>query len=174
MKLSTTALWVSMLRIMLAPVVLIYLTQYPYKVEVVLAIVVIAAISDFLDGYIARAQNLVSKFGAILDYTADKVFVLSTLMILSIAKVLPFWITIIILYREIIIMGLRMFATHKKMEIPANHLGKLKTAVLFVAIIALLLKFEINYYLFVIGVFLTVLSFLVYVKNFFSALPEDA
>ena len=60
------------------------------------------------------------------------------------------------------------------MEIPANYLGKLKTAVLFLAIIALLLKFEFNYYLFIVGVFLTVISFLIYVKNFFSALPEEA
>ena len=112
---------------------------------------------------------MVTKFGAILDYTADKVFVLSTLIILSIASDLPYWITIVILYREIMIMGMRMFATHKKLEIPASHIGKGKTAVLFIAIGALLLGYDFNFYIFYLGVVLTIVSFVEYANKFFSS-----
>lgn len=172
MKANNIALWISFLRIVIAPVVLIYLSSNPYKTEIVLGIVVLAAFTDFLDGFIARHQNMVSKFGAVLDYTADKIFVISTLIILSISKELPYWITIVIFYREILVMGMRVFATHKNLEIPATKLGKSKTAVLFVAIIALLLGFEYNYYIFLVGVILTVISFIDYANSFFSALSK--
>ena len=172
MNLDNIAFWLSLTRIILAPVVLIYLGEFDYKSEIVLGIVVFAALTDFLDGYIARRQNMVTKFGAILDYTADKIFVLSTLIILSISKELPYWITIVILYRELIVMGMRMYATHKKLEIPASNLGKGKTAVLFVAIIALLLGFNFNIYIFILGVLLTVVSFIEYANKFFSTLAR--
>ena len=132
-------------------------------------IVALGGISDFLDGYMARYQGMTSRFGAILDFTADKLFVLSVLFILSVAGVLPVWISLIIFYREILVMGLRLYAAYEDIELKASPLGKLKTFVLFVAIFILLLGFDWNIYLFYLCVLLTIYSFYDYVVRFRQA-----
>lgn len=172
MKIWHIAQYLSLLRVFLSPVAALYLFDIPCKNEILIAVVIIAGITDFLDGYMARKQGKMSYFGAILDFTADKVFILSVLVVLSIAGLLPIWITLIVLYREILVMGMRIYASYNKIEIKASMIGKWKTFIFFVAIVILLLGYSINYYLFVIGAALTLISFADYFNKFRKGLIE--
>ncbi|HEY8743553.1 MAG TPA: CDP-diacylglycerol--glycerol-3-phosphate 3-phosphatidyltransferase [Chloroflexota bacterium] len=99
------------------------------------AIFVVAAITDFLDGYLARQQGLNSDLGVFLDLTADKVLVSALLVALVSLQPRYFvWIAIIIIFREFIVTGLRSYAAARGLVIPARAGGKLKTVVTLVAL----------------------------------------
>ena len=131
-----------------------------------LIIVIISAITDFLDGYVARARGKTSYLGAIHDFTADKIFVLSALLVFSMAGMIPVWVTFIILYREVLVMGFRIYTSYNKVEIKASMMGKYKTAVLFVGLIVMLLGFEQYMYVIYLSLFLTIISFIDYFLKF--------
>ena len=102
-----------------------------------------ASLTDKLDGYIARSRNQVTTFGKFLDPLADKILVLSALIILVEYGKIPSWIPIIVLAREFIVSGYRLIAVEKGGKvIAASILGKLKTATQMVAII--LIMFDPN------------------------------
>ena len=93
--------------------------------------IIIAGLTDFFDGYVARLEKKTSYLGAIHDFTADKLFVLSALLVFSVAGKIPTWVTFIILYREIFVMGMRIYTSYNRVEIKASPIGKFKTAILF-------------------------------------------
>ena len=102
------------------------------------AIFIIASITDKLDGYLARKNNQITTFGKFLDPLADKILVLSAMLILADSKTfcLPVWIPIIVLAREFIVSGYRLVAVEKGGKvIAASKWGKLKTVTQMVAII---------------------------------------
>jgi CDP-diacylglycerol--glycerol-3-phosphate 3-phosphatidyltransferase len=88
---------------------------------------VIAAISDFLDGYLARRLGLVTPLGKLLDPLADKVLVCSAYVYLSACGLCPVWVTVLILAREFLVTGLRQIAVEAGQVIAADRLGKWKT-----------------------------------------------
>lgn len=97
---------------------------------------IIASITDKLDGYIARSQNMVTTFGKFLDPLADKILVLTALVILVQFNRLPAWIPAIVLAREFLVSGYRLVALEKGGQVvSASFWGKLKTATQMVAII---------------------------------------
>jgi len=101
------------------------------------AIFIIASITDKLDGYIARSRQQITTFGKFLDPLADKILVLSAMLILVEVGHLPAWIPIIVLTREFIVSGYRLVAVEKGGKvIAASVWGKLKTVTQMVAIIA--------------------------------------
>lgn len=111
------------------------------------AVFSLASITDWLDGYIARRMNIVTVFGKFLDPIADKLIVMSALiMILPFGRV-PAWMVLLILGREIIITGLRGIASSEGIVIQASDLGKFKTIFQIVAIIGLLLHYDYNWFL---------------------------
>lgn len=97
-------------------------------------IFVVAALTDFLDGYLARRQRLTSDLGVFLDLTADKALVATLLIALVALQRLTVWIAIVIVLREFIVTGLRSYAAARGMVIPARAGGKLKTLVTLVAL----------------------------------------
>jgi CDP-diacylglycerol--glycerol-3-phosphate 3-phosphatidyltransferase len=101
-------------------------------------IFVVASITDFLDGYIARKYNLVTVFGKFIDPLADKLIVMAALLILNDAGIIPIWITVVILSREFIVTGIRLIAVGDGKVIAASNLGKYKTASTMVALVMLL------------------------------------
>jgi CDP-diacylglycerol---glycerol-3-phosphate 3-phosphatidyltransferase len=88
---------------------------------------VIAAISDFLDGYLARKLGLVTPMGKLLDPLADKVLVCSAFVYLSAGGLCPVWVTVVILAREFLVTGLRQIAMEAGQVMAADRLGKWKT-----------------------------------------------
>ena len=102
---------------------------------------IFAAITDFVDGHIARKYNLVTNFGKFIDPVADKLLVLSALVMLSWHSLLPAWIVVIVLFRELAVDGLRLVAVEQGKVIAAGKLGKIKTTIQMVLIIASLVYY---------------------------------
>ena len=106
----------------------------------ILAIFSIASYTDHLDGKIARRDNLITAFGKFADPLADKILVLSVMLILVEDGRLPAWIPIIVLFREFVVSGYRLIAVEKGGKvIAANIWGKVKTVTQMIAIILMLL-----------------------------------
>lgn len=97
---------------------------------------IVASITDKLDGYIARSRNMVTTFGKFLDPLADKILVLTSLVILVQFNRLPAWVPAIVLTREFLVSGYRLVALEKGGQVvAASFWGKLKTATQMVAIV---------------------------------------
>lgn len=104
-------------------------------------IFIIASLTDKLDGYIARSRNQVTTFGKFLDPLADKILVLTTMIILVEKGSIPAWIPIIVLAREFIVSGYRLVAVEKGGKVVAASIwGKLKTVAQMLAIIFALIN----------------------------------
>ena len=118
----------SLLRVALIPLCLgLMYAATPLCDALALAVFLIASFTDFLDGHIARSQNLVTDLGRFIDPVADKLLVLSVMILLCAQGKLAAWMVIIVLARELSVDGLRLVAMLKGKVIAAGHLGKIKT-----------------------------------------------
>ena len=142
---------ITLFRVLLIPIIMIIAEidslQYPYIGTltkgnlIMLVIFLIATFSDFLDGYIARKQHIVTEFGKFADPLADKILVLALMMILLEQRtLLPAYAVTIILAREFIVTGFRIIAASKQVVIAAGWLGKIKTNLQFLMVILLLIN----------------------------------
>jgi CDP-diacylglycerol--glycerol-3-phosphate 3-phosphatidyltransferase len=109
----------------------------PYSRYIALAIFIVASLTDFADGYIARKYNMVTNLGKFLDPLADKILVLSAMIIFVERGALAAWIVIIIIFRELAITGFRTIAAAEKVIIAASKWGKWKTTFQMFMIISL-------------------------------------
>jgi len=108
----------------------------PIESLVIIAIFAIASYTDHLDGAIARKNNIVTTFGKFADPLADKILVLSAMLMLVEMQKLPAWIPIIVLTREFVVSGYRLIAVEKGGQVIAASIwGKIKTATQMIAII---------------------------------------
>jgi CDP-diacylglycerol---glycerol-3-phosphate 3-phosphatidyltransferase len=129
------------------PVFLVFMLwpELPYGKYIAGGIFIIAALSDLLDGYIARKHNLVTNFGKFMDPLADKLLVSSALVCFVELKLLPAWIVIIIIAREFIISGFRLIASDNGVVIAAGWWGKLKTNVQMVMSVMLIINLDYTF-----------------------------
>ena len=102
-------------------------------------IFLVAAITDFLDGYLARKTGQITKFGIILDPIADKILVISALILLVDMVRISAWIAMVIIVREFVVTGIRVVALSKDIIIPAETGGKIKTVVQMTSVVLLLM-----------------------------------
>jgi CDP-diacylglycerol--glycerol-3-phosphate 3-phosphatidyltransferase len=131
------------LRIALTPVVVaLLLLPFPGAGIVAFVIFAVAAVTDSLDGRIARARGLVSPLGVFMDLTADKVLVVGVLVAMVEVGLLPTWIVATILVRELVVAGVRQVAAASDVVMSARLLGKAKTLTTLVAMAILLLAFD--------------------------------
>lgn len=107
-----------------------------------LALFVVASVTDWFDGYLARKNNLVTNFGKFMDPLADKLLVCSAMICMIELNRLPAWFVIIIIGREFIISGFRLIAAENGIVIAANYWGKFKTTSQMIMIILLILHFD--------------------------------
>jgi len=143
-------------------------------------IFILASITDFFDGYIARSRNLVTKFGKFMDPLADKLLVLSAFICLVELQIIPGWAVIIIISRELIVSIFRAIAASDGIVIAAGSLGKYKTATQMVAVIIFcfnplitrVTSFPIAMILFYICTILTLLSGFDYIYRNRAVLSE--
>jgi len=98
----------------------------------------VAAVSDYLDGYLARKLNLVTALGKLLDPLADKILVCSGFVYLTAAGFCPVWVTCVILGREFMVTGLRQIAVEQNVVLAADNLGKWKTTTQLIYLIGYL------------------------------------
>lgn len=132
----------------------------PFRERVAAVVFCILAATDAIDGYIARRQKMVTRFGAILDPLADKLLVLSALIFL-IGRGVPAWMAWVIIAREFSVVGLRLLVAPKTVIAP-SLLGKLKTAAEMVGIVFVLLGFWLAWWVLLAAVVLSVVSALQY------------
>ncbi len=134
----------TIIRILLVPIMLIvYLINIPGNIfgiplsAIIIDIIfIIGALTDKVDGYLARKNNQITNFGKFLDPIADKILVISAMLILIQMGNLPAWIPIIIITREFAVSGYRLIAVQENGEvIAANKWGKIKTVTQMIAII---------------------------------------
>lgn len=117
----------------------------PYTWIIIDILFIIASATDKLDGYIARSRNEITTFGKFLDPIADKILVLTAMIMLVEAKRLPAWIPIIVVFREFIVSGYRLVAVGNNGKVIAASIwGKLKTVSQMIALIIALI--DINQY----------------------------
>ena len=129
----------TMLRIVAVPVLVVALLDETPDGDVIAAIVfALAALTDGLDGYIARRRKQVTTFGKLMDPLADKLLVIAALISLVSLDRLAAWIAMVIIARELAVTGLRSVAAERGVVIAASWLGKLKTALQVAAIFALI------------------------------------
>ncbi|HLS48738.1 MAG TPA: CDP-diacylglycerol--glycerol-3-phosphate 3-phosphatidyltransferase, partial [Actinomycetaceae bacterium] len=118
---------VTMIRVALVPVFAWLAMQDSWQLRLIGAgVFLLAALTDKLDGYLARSRNLVTNFGKIADPIADKALVLTALVLLAVANTLPWWVPAIIIVRELGITLLR-FVMLRRSVMAASAGGKLKT-----------------------------------------------
>ncbi len=144
---------------------------------IAVALFIIASITDAMDGHIARKYNLVTNFGKFMDPLADKLLVCSALICL--VGVIPAWIVIIIISRELIISGFRTIAADNGVVIAASYWGKFKTIFQMVMIIWLILDLGFGWYnvigtiLIYISLILTIVSMIDYIVKNKAVLAEN-
>src|SRR5436305_8750231 len=120
-------------------VFLLVLINQPWAFLGATLLFMLASITDFFDGYLARRFNAVSALGVFLDLTADKIFVSAVFLALVQISLVPAWSVFVIITREFLVTGLRSMAAAKGKVIPAGIWGKQKTFITMVAMGALLL-----------------------------------
>lgn len=158
---------ITILRIILVPVFLFFIAiKIPYGTQLATLVFIIAALTDTLDGYIARSRNQVTKFGKFLDPLADKLIVTAALISLVELEQLSTWLVMIIIAREFAITGLRAVAASEGIVIAASNWGKAKTVTQIIAIIAALMNIPYNNILIILAVVITIISGIDYIyKN---------
>lgn len=136
----------TMIRIFLVPVFLFFITvkEIPYGSIIATIVFIIAALTDQLDGHIARSRNQITNFGKFMDPLADKLLVTAALVSLVELELVSGWAVVVILAREFAVSGLRTLAASDGIVIAASWWGKIKTVTQMIAILLLLLKVNIN------------------------------
>ncbi|HZJ58385.1 MAG TPA: CDP-diacylglycerol--glycerol-3-phosphate 3-phosphatidyltransferase [Clostridia bacterium] len=127
-------------RILIIPLFMVCLLgNFPYSQYIAALIFILAASTDTMDGYIARKRNEVTNLGRFLDPLADKLLITSALVVLVEMGKVSSIVTIIIISREFIVTGFRIIAASEGIVIAASWLGKIKTIVQIVSVVAILL-----------------------------------
>jgi len=130
----------TVLRIVAVPVIVVaLLDETPNGDALAAAVFALAAVTDGLDGYIARRRQEVTTFGKLMDPLADKLLVVAALVALVSLDRLAAWVAMVIIARELAVTGLRSLAAERGVVIAASWLGKVKTALQVAAIVALII-----------------------------------
>ena len=165
----------TILRIVLIPFIVISIVNDEYIIALVFFI--ISGLTDICDGFVARKFNFISDFGKLMDPLADKLTQIATLVCIVIKVLIPYWILIVILLKEVIMVCGASFLYGKSTVVSSKWFGKLSTVVLYIAIfMSMFIKeFElpsmystINFYIYCLAVITTIFSLVMYFKTFFS------
>ncbi|WP_136603950.1 CDP-diacylglycerol--glycerol-3-phosphate 3-phosphatidyltransferase [Paenibacillus dokdonensis] len=186
-----TANRITMARIALIPLFMLFFTKWPawlaevsgiiqflnnYGVYIAIGIFVLASGTDKLDGYVARKYNQITNLGKLLDPLADKLLISVALIMMVQADMIASWVAVIMISREFVITGLRMIASAQGIALAADKLGKWKMVLQVIAIVAVLLgnypfqwftSIQVDNILMLLAVCLTLISGINYlVQNF--------
>ena len=160
-----------MFRIFLIPIfLLIFHSSLENSVLFSVLIFLLSGISDILDGYIARKYDMGTKLGAVLDPFADKLMSFAVLISFAIAELIPYWIIVLILIKELVMIlgGAILYFREDNIVIPSNIYGKAATVLLYASILSIALKFPLNISatLLILTVVFNIIAFINYVNIF--------
>lgn len=131
---------ITLLRVILIPFFIVFMmfdgSAFQWSA---LIVYVVASLTDFVDGQLARRMNLVTDFGKFMDPLADKMLVAAAMILFVERGIMPAWVVIVIIAREFIVSGFRMIAAEKGVVIAAGWWGKIKTAESMVMLVLILL-----------------------------------
>ncbi len=158
----------SVLRIFMVPAFLyVFFSDFQNSMSISFGIVILAGVTDVLDGYIARKYKLITKIGIVLDPLADKMMLLTVLVSMTVKDMLPIWIMVVVALKECtMILGALVLHNHHEIVMPANIYGKAATACFYVAVLTVALKTDFYIYFMVLFVIMTFFAFVVYSNNF--------
>lgn len=162
----------TLLRFFFIPFIILALYFNEYMLAFVL--LTISALTDVLDGYIARKYNFITDFGKLMDPLADKATQLTILVALALKHVLPVWILCIIALKEFMMIAGASFLYGKDLVVSSKWYGKLTTVVFYTAIVSSLvigyfnLPYRFDTILYYIGIALTIFSLVMYFKSFYA------
>ncbi len=162
-------------RIFLIPIVMVFLLiRIPYGDLIAAAIFALAAVTDSLDGYIARSRKEITRLGIFLDPLADKLLVSAALITLVELHRVAAWIVVVIIAREFAVTGLRAIKSEEGKVIPASKWGKIKTVTQIIAILLVMItplyenyiSFDLGNLAMIVAAIITVISGIDYFKQF--------
>lgn len=158
------------IRLLLIPVIFYFALQGNYILAVIF--LTISGITDVLDGYIARKFNFITDFGTLFDPLADKLTQISTLIVLVIQQIIPIWILIVVIVKEVLMIAGAAFLYDKNTIVGSRWYGKAATVVFYIAILISMIdkQFSLNLYfdiyLYYIALALTIFALFMYFKTF--------
>jgi CDP-diacylglycerol--glycerol-3-phosphate 3-phosphatidyltransferase len=134
----------SVARIALIPIfIAVFVHPTPLRSAAAAAIFIVAAVTDLIDGYIARRWQQVTDLGKLLDPLADKLLILAALVLLVEQQRVAAWLAIVLIGRELAVTGLRAIAASERIIIAADQAGKLKVLLQIIAITFLILNYDL-------------------------------
>jgi len=160
-------------RILLIPFIVYFLAKNNYILTVIFLL--ISGLTDILDGFIARRFNLLSDFGKLMDPLADKLTQVSIVIVLVAKALIPFWILVILIAKEIIMVSGASFLYGSNTVVSSKWFGKLATVVLYIAIFfsIIIVHFNLpeiyttyNFYIYCIAIGATIFSLIMYFRLF--------
>ena len=136
----------------------------------------ISGATDVLDGFIARKFNFITNFGKLIDPLADKTTQISTLIALSFAGIIPFWILVVVFIKEAIMIAGASFLYGKQLVVSSRWYGKLATVIFYIAIVTSLIinsnlfniSIRFDIYIYYVALILTIFALVMYFKEFYQ------
>lgn len=158
---------ITIIRFVLIPFFIYSFFYIPNGNVIAAMIFILSGLSDILDGYIARHYNQITQIGILMDPLADKLMILTVLFSLWIKNIIPFFIILIVLIKEIImILGAFILYRKKNIAIPANKYGKATTLLFYIAIIFSIFDWNYGLTLMIIALVLALFAFIIYALEF--------
>lgn len=173
----------TIIRFLLIPLLIIVALQSDYISTII--VLTLSGITDILDGYIARRFNYITNFGKLMDPLADKATQITLLTVLTIQKIIPVWIIVIVLLKEFLMIAGASFLYGKELVVSSKWYGKLATVLFYIAIVCSLFTEywngplvghpeyslptlpEFHTYIYYLAVVATIFSLIMYIKAFY-------
>lgn len=165
----------TIIRFLLIPVILFYIFTGNYLAAFI--VFTISGITDIADGFIARKFNFISNFGKLMDPLADKLTQISVLLSLTVIRIIPVWIVVIVLIKEIIMVSGASFLYGKDVVVYSRWYGKLATVLFYIAIVFSLIERQfalpnylnfIDLILYCLALATTIFALIMYIKTLYN------
>ncbi len=168
---------ITIFRILLVPIYwIVFLNVEQDKVLICSLIYLVAGVSDFLDGYLARKNDQVTQLGMVLDPLADKLITISVVASFVMSGIIPTWVLYFMAGKEVlmVVVGSILYFSKYNFAIPSNIFGKVATTMFYIYVIALIFRLiDIANILLFVSVGLNVIAFLSYVYTFGKAVKDS-
>ncbi|MBO8165425.1 MAG: CDP-alcohol phosphatidyltransferase family protein [Brevibacillus sp.] len=156
----------TLFRMLLIPIYLfVFFSSYPHKIEIAYFILIIAGLTDIIDGYIARTYKMITDFGKMMDPLADKLMMLAVITSFFLTERISVWAALFFFARDIgMIVASAIFHLRGKKTVPANVFGKLTTVLFYVVFTLIMFQYpyaEIGLWIVIIFSFVTSAVYLV-------------